>query len=120
MQKGHLLEFACEACQNPISFSIFDLDNGKGELVCSDCSLAYDFSDDTLKRQLKKFTDLCRQIQQSEEILSQTSIGIYVGDQEIKVPFKILLTRLNSTLDLKIGNTPLAINFRIEPSKDTH
>jgi hypothetical protein len=67
-------------------------------------------------RQLKKFELLCRQIHHSEEILSNTSVGIFVGDREIKVPYKLLLTRLNSTLNLMMGDRPLAITFRIEPT----
>lgn len=118
MQKGHILEFACQECQSPIQFSIFELENREGEIPCNKCETIYDFSDPTLKRQLKKFEALCRQIQQSEEILSNTSIGIFVGEQEVKVPFKLLLTRLNSTLDLIVGDKPLSIIFRIEPSKD--
>lgn len=118
MQKGHVLQFSCQSCQSPVHFSVFDLNKNEGEIVCSNCSLTYQFQDEALQRQLIKFENLCRQIQASEEILSQTSIGIYVGDKEIKVPFKILLSRLNSTLDLKVGDRSLTITFRIEPSKD--
>lgn len=118
MQKGHQLEFACQSCQSPVSFSVLELNKQEGEITCPDCSLVYDFSDETLQRQLQKFESLCRQIQNSEEILSNTAIGIYVGDREIKIPFKLLLTRLNSTLDLMVGNKPLKIMFRIEPTKD--
>lgn len=118
MQKGHLLEFACRTCNAPVHFSVFDLEKREGEIQCSECSLIYDFSDETLRRQLRKFENLCRQIQLSDEILSQASIGITVGGREVKIPFKILLTRLNSTLDLLIGDQPLTITFRIEPSTD--
>ncbi len=116
MQKGHVLEFLCQSCQGPVDFSIFELDKREGEVTCSHCSLIYDFSDENLKRQLKKFEDLCRQIQISEEILSNTAIGIYAGGKEVKIPFKLLLTRLNSTLELMIGNKPISITFRIEPT----
>lgn len=118
MQKGHLLEFACQACGSPVCFSIFDLDKKEGEISCPECSLTYDFSDEILKRQLHKFGALCQQIQNSEEILSNTNIGISVGDREVKIPFKLLLTRLNSSLDLVVGDKHLTIKFRIEPTKD--
>lgn len=118
MQKGHVLEFSCQSCKSSVCFSIFDLDKNEGEIPCSECSLVYDFGDEDLKRQLKKFEGLCRQIQQSEEILSNTSIGIHIGDREVKIPFKLLLTRLNSTLDLMVDDKPLTIVFRIEPTRD--
>jgi hypothetical protein len=118
MQKGHFLQFACQTCQYPVYFSVFDLEKTKGGISCSNCSIFYDFNDESLKQQVRKFESLCRQIQLSEDILSNTSIGIYIGDREVKIPFKILLTRLNSTLDLMVGDRPLTITFRIEPSKD--
>jgi hypothetical protein len=118
MQKGHLLQFNCQSCLNPVDFSIFDIEE-KGGITCPDCQTHYDFSDEKLNRQLRLFENLCRQIQLSEEILSNTSVGIYTGDREIKIPYKILLTRLNSTLDLMIDGRPLTITFRIEPTADT-
>ena len=118
MQKGHFLQFCCQSCQNPIQFSVFDLERREG-ISCKECGLLYDFSDEGLKRQLQKFENLCRQIQLSEEILSNTSVGIFIGDREVKIPYKLLLTRLNSTLDLMVGDRPLTITFRIEPVLDT-
>lgn len=117
MQKGHFLQFCCQSCQHSIQFSLFNLEDSR--IPCSNCGIVYDFNEEGLKRQLKKFEDLCRQIQLSEEILSNTSVGIYMGDREIKIPYKLLLTRLNSTLDLMVGDKPLAITFRIEPIKET-
>lgn len=119
MQKGHLLQFSCQSCQHPVQFSMFDLDKSKEGTRCSSCGLVYDFSDETIQRQLRKFIDLCLQIQRSEEILSNTSVGVYIGDREVKIPYKLLLTRLNSTLDLMVGDRPLTITFRIEPATDT-
>lgn len=119
MQKGHVLEFSCQSCQKPIIFSLFELEKKEGHVKCPECKIIYDFEDETLLRQLRKFEALCRQIQASEEILSNTSIGLFVGDKEVKIPFKLLLTRLNSTLDLILDDKPLSIRFRIEPTKDT-
>lgn len=118
MQKGHCLQFCCQSCQNPIQFSVFDLEQNE-KICCSECGLLYDFDDEGLKRQLRKFENLCRQIKLSEEILSNTSIGIYLGDREVKIPYKLLLTRLNSTLDLIMGDRPLTITFRMEPILET-
>jgi Zn ribbon nucleic-acid-binding protein len=118
MQRGHFLQFCCQACQNHIQFSVFELEKSEN-ITCLECGLVYDFKDEVLRRQLRKFESLCRQIQLSEEILSHTSVGIYMGDREVKIPYKLLLTRLNSTLDLMIGDRPLAITFRIEPTIDT-
>lgn len=118
MQKGHHLEFDCLDCQDPVHFSIFDLDKSDSPIVCSGCKKQYLLEDDTLKRQLRKFEALCKQIVDCEEILGNTSIGINVGDQHVKIPYKLLLTRLNSSLDLTIGDQKVSILFRLEPGLD--
>ena len=113
----HPLQFICQSCQTPVDFAVFELDQ-HSEVSCHDCGLTYDFGDPVLLRQLRKFENLCRQIHLSEEILSNTSVGIYLGDREIKIPYKILLSRLNAKLDLLIGGKPLCVTFRIEPALD--
>jgi hypothetical protein len=118
MQKGQHLEFACQTCKNPIRFSIFELEKGHGLIICSHCNTKYALGDDTLKRQLRKFEALCKQIRDSEEILGNTSVGIDIGEHRVQIPYKLLLTRLSSSLNLKIGNEPVSIQFRIEPIKE--
>lgn len=118
MQKKQQLQFNCQSCQNPVNFSVFELEDKHSLIQCEKCHKKYAFQDETLKRQLKKFEALCRQIVESEEILSQTAVGIDIGEHHVKVPYKILLTRLNSTLDLMIGDEPVSITFRVEPVKD--
>jgi hypothetical protein len=116
-KKIQTLQISCQGCQQPVCFSVFELENNN-TLNCSNCSKKYVFADETLKRQLKKFEALCRQILDAEEILSHTAVGIDVGEHHVKVPYKLLLTRLSSTLDLMIGNQPVSIAFRVEPLRD--
>ena len=117
MQKGHLLQINCQNCAEPLLFSVFELKKHP-QLTCLKCGLTYDFADPTLVGQLAKFEALCRQIQLSKDILSNMSIGITVGDREVKIPYKLLLSRLNSLLDLKVGEKTLSIKFRVEPIED--
>ena len=117
MQKGHSLEFSCQNCKQPVTFSLFSLEQHM-PLSCPKCQKQYAFDDETLLRQLRKFEALCHQIHESEEILSDTAVGVHIGGEEVKIPFKLLLTRLSTSLDLMIGDQPLAIAFRIEPAQD--
>lgn len=117
MQKGHTLEFKCLSCGSPVTFSIFDLDS-QTTIRCQDCEKQYAFTDPILIRQLKKFEALCRQIQDSEEILGAANVGVDVGEHHVKVPYKLLLTRLSSSLNLKMAGQDVPIFFRIEPSRD--
>jgi hypothetical protein len=66
-------------------------------------------------RQISLFIDLCTQLKKSEEILSSSSIAVNVGSSEVKLPFKLLLTRLRSTLDLEIEGSKVTISSRAEP-----
>ncbi|CCB91895.1 putative uncharacterized protein [Waddlia chondrophila 2032/99] len=118
MQKGHHLEFDCLECSEPVNFSIFDLDKPDSPIICSGCRKHYVLDDETLRRQLRKFEALCRQIVESEEILGNAAIGIDVGSQKVKIPYNLLLTRLNSSLDLTIGDRSVSILFRMEPGLD--
>lgn len=118
MQKGHRLQFSCQNCQHPVNFSVIDLDE-QGEVVaCQECQKRYSLNDKTLTRQLRKFEALCRQIVDSEEILSNTSVGINVEGHQVSIPYKLLLSRMTSQLELKMGDQKILITFRLEPLKD--
>lgn len=118
MQKGHTLQFKCINCDFSIAFSVFDLED-QANICCHGCEKKYAFTDQVLIRQIKKFEALCRQIQDSEEILGSASVGVDVGEYHVKVPYKLLLTRLSSSLDLNMGEHKVSIFFRIEPARDT-
>lgn len=117
MQKGHSLQFKCLSCHCPVIFSIFSLDS-EMDIPCHTCEKKYRFNDPILIRQLKKFEALCRQIHDSEEILGSASVGVDVGEHHVKVPYKLLLTRLSSSLELDMAGQKVSIFFRIEPSRD--
>lgn len=118
MIKKQTLQFTCQGCKSSVIFSVFDLDSQDGNVSCSHCQKKYQFQDENLRRQMRKFEALCLQILDAEEILSHTAVGIDIGEHHIKVPYKLLLTRLNSKLDLRIGDRPFSISFRMEPLID--
>ena len=112
-----MFQIDCLCCKRPVAFSIGDLDAPDYYTSCSECGKKYGFQGETLKRQLKMFAELCRQIQQSEEILGNTAVAVDVGPHNVKIPFKLLLTRLKSTLDLQVGDTKLVVTYRVQPIK---
>lgn len=117
MQKGCNLQISCINCHETIQFSLLNLQHEK-KIDCQGCGKNFDFSDNTLLKQVDQFVTLCSTLHECQDILSNTSIGIYVNGQEILVPYKLLLTRLNSKLELDIGGQPCNISFRVEPSLD--
>ena len=108
------LAFECQSCKASVPLPLFALEKHP-DISCPSCKIAYRLDDEVLIRQLKKFYALCMQIYASQEILSMASIGVDVGPSKVKIPFKLLLTRLSSYLDLTIGGKPLIISFRFEP-----
>lgn len=114
MQKGNRLQFSCPKCHHTVNFSINELDKGQA-LKCGQCHRQYTLNDEKLKRQIAKFEALCSQIADSEEILANTSVGIDVEGHKVDIPYKLLLTRMTSKLNLKIGDDEIAIAFRTEP-----
>jgi len=117
MPSPNALEFACLHCSEPVAFSVFDLNEGNKTITCEHCQKKYIFDDENLLRQLKIFEKLCTQIRESEEILGKTSVGIDIGAHHVQVPFKLLLTRLSTSLDLVIGEKNVSIMFRVEPTE---
>ncbi len=97
-------------------FSILELDAESHIATCPTCNKKYAFQEETLKRQLKKFAALCQQIQESQEILGDANVAVDVAGQQVLVPFKLLLTRLKSVLNLQIGNKRTLVAFRVEPT----
>ena len=117
MKDPRSLEFCCQTCETPVTFDLFELEKEELPCVtCPKCKKEYLFEDETLRRQLNKFVALCNQLRDSEEILGETSVGVTLGDKEVEVPYKLLLTRLNSKLNLEMGGQQVSITFRAEPT----
>ncbi len=84
---------------------------------CSGCNKQFGIESDVMARQIKQFVALCQQLKASEEILSNSAIAVTVGSVEVKIPFRLLLTRLKSTLDLEVDGKQISISSRTEPLK---
>lgn len=117
MQRGPHLTFNCVFCEKPVSFSVWNVLEEDHPIDCSHCRKKYIFNQEIL-RQLRKFESLCLQIHESEEILGSTHVAIDIGSHNVKVPYRLLLTRLSSVMNLTIGDKSLEIAFRTEPLID--
>ena len=126
MQLGSVLEFHCVAkgCRHAIKFAILDVKDDQ-RLMCAACGQSYFFNKE-LVCALATFDKLCRAIHESEGILSDTNVAVNVAGHEVKIPFRLLLTRLNTSLTIRIpqeinGKTvehPIDIQFRLQPLTD--
>ncbi len=114
----YTFEFDCQSCRKPVSFSTTLLESAAAVAKCKECGKSYCIEDESLRDQLKQFEALCIQIRKSQGILGNASVGVNVGENYVKIPYKLLLARLTSHLDLMIGDQPLTITLRVEPLED--
>jgi len=118
VQVGNNLEFQCitDGCGELVKFSVFDVTKNHG-LRCTACGKEYTLGEELVAK-LDKFERLCRAVNEAEDILSETNVGINVYSHQVRIPFRLLLTRLNTQLNLTVGGKDIQIRFRVSPSKD--
>jgi hypothetical protein len=117
MPEGNDIEFPCVGteCGHILSFSAVDPVSER-VIVCPSCKKKYEF-DASLMAKFEKFDRLVRAVREAEGILGDVNIGIDVEGHSVKVPYRLLLTRMNTYLTLKIGDRDVKFRFRVEPLK---
>ena len=108
---------SCVNCKTPVPFALRSLDTLPCIAKCPGCGKPFGIEPGSLARQIKLFIALCQQIKAAEEILADAAIGIQVGKDEVKIPFRLLLTRFRSTLDIDVDGQKFSISYRTEPLK---
>jgi len=111
--KAHHIEFQCVGCGNPVAFSILQVD-AAGRLACATCGKGYGFTSELLDK-VRLFERLLAAVYDARDLLGSANVGIAFRDEEVKVPYRLLLTRLNSLLTLNIGEKETVFRFRVEP-----
>jgi hypothetical protein len=114
---GFSLEIHCTNCGTLVSIPYRPTAKQPWIARCSGCGKQFGIDSNTIARQIKLFTALCHQLKESEEILANAFIAVTVGSTEVKIPFRLLLTRLKTTLDLNVDGTKMTVSSRTEPLK---
>ncbi len=114
MANGNI-EFECiqDGCGETVGFSLLSPDKDQ-DLRCDKCSKVYHL-DAALVDKLKKFETLVLSVKNAKDILGNTYVGVTVNEKSVKIPYRLLLTRMNTMVDLKIGDQTLTMRFRVEP-----
>ncbi len=107
------IEITCLACRKPVSFSLMDI-TADAELLCTECGKKYTFNRALIEK-ISRFEKLLAAVYDARDLLGNANVGIYFNEQEVKVPYRLLLTRLNTMLTLSVGDKEMAFRFRIEP-----
>ncbi len=111
------VDFEClnDECGKTVQFSLFDASGKDFQAVCSQCHKAYSF-DDSLRKKLRVFLELIFAIRNAEDILGDCNVAVTVPAGSVKIPYALLLTRLNTIITLKLGDRNVDFHFRVEPS----
>ena len=97
----------------PIDFSLTEIE-GNGTLVCPRCRKAYSFHPDFVDK-IKRFYKLVEAVQDARDILGNANVAINIKGNEVKIPYRLLLTRMNTLITLKMDDGELTFRFRVEP-----
>ena len=114
---GATLDFCCKAsgCEGVVKFNLADVVDPDFQAVCPVCHNAYEL-DDELRDKLKRMLELIIAIRNSEDILGDSVVSVNVAGGEVRIPYALLLTRLNTIITLDIGGNKTDFHLWVEPS----
>ena len=115
------LDFICAEpdCDAVVKFDLTDIAKDDFQTLCPKCHKPYQFNAE-LREKLMKLHHLVLALRQAESILGDCNVAVTVPGGEVKIPYALLLTRLNTMITLNVGDTTVDFHLRIEPtSTDT-
>jgi uncharacterized Zn-finger protein len=113
-------EFHCidPECNHEIAIDLIDAQGKAGEVRCPVCHREYHFEGEFIGK-LRRLRNLILAVQDVQDILDSTSIGITTVNGELKLPYRLLLTRMNTVISLDIEGKKVDFYFRTEPLNPT-
>lgn len=115
------VDFECfeSECNGVVQFNLKDALADEFQVLCPKCHRSYEF-DNNLKEKLNKLCELIIAVRKAEDILGDCNVAVTLPGQTVKIPYALLLTRLNTMITLKVGKKDVDFHFRVEPaSPDT-
>jgi len=111
------VDFECfeTNCSGIIKFNLIEVARDNFQSLCPDCHRPYVF-DKHLREQLNKFLNLIMAVREAENILGNCNVAVTVPGGEVKIPYTLLLTRLNTMITLNFGDRNVDFHFRVEPA----
>ena len=113
------IDFDCidEECGRTVQFNLMNLEKNDGLVTCVHCHRGYEFDED-FRQKLGKPKTLVLSVKDAEDILGNVNIAVTTPAGEVKIPYQLLLTRLNTLITLDVSGRKIDFNFRIEPLND--
>ncbi len=110
-----LIDFECLApdCLATVQCNLMQLEERKGRISCPQCRREYRF-DSKFRDKLRRFRKLILAIREAEDLLGDVSVGVTTAVGEERIPYRLLLTRLNTLISLEFGGRKVDFRFRVE------
>jgi len=115
------IDFKCfeEGCEGVVKFNLNEVASRDFQAVCPVCHHPY-VLDAALQDKLNRMLKLIEALRNSEDILGDSIVSVNVAGGEVKIPYALLLTRLNTMISLEVGNRKTDFHLWVEPtSPDT-
>lgn len=111
------LDFCCqtEKCTGIVKFNLSDVEDPEFQAICPECHRAYAL-DDTMRSKLQRMLELVVAIRNSEDILGDSIVSVNVAGGEVRIPYALLLSRLNTIITLEINGNKTDFHLWVEPS----
>lgn len=112
------IDFHCleDDCSGVVKFNLAEVCDSDFQAVCPKCHRAYELDSD-LQDKLGRMLKLVAAIRDAEDILGDSSVAVTVaGAKEVKIPYALLLTRLNTLITLNFGDKKVDFHLWIEPA----
>ena len=111
------LDFRCltDDCSGVIAFDLESITDPEFQAVCPICHRAYAL-DDTLRGKLAKMMKLIAAIRECEDILGDSVVSVNVAGGNVRIPYALLLTRLNTMISLDVAGKKTDFHLWVEPS----
>ena len=111
------IDFLCltEECTGVVEFNLAEIAQNDFQAVCPVCHRAYTL-DAALRDKLERMMKLIEALRNSEDILGDSVVSVNVAGGEVRVPYALLLTRLNTLITLNLGGKPTDFHLWVEPS----
>ena len=111
------LDFCCQSqdCSGIVKFDLADVTDPDFQAVCPECHRAYAL-DDNMRGKLQRMLDLVIAIRNSEDILGDSVVSVNVAGGEVRIPYALLLSRLNTIITLEINGNKTDFHLWVEPS----
>ncbi len=111
------IDFHCfdPGCEGIVKFNLADVSARDFQAVCPKCHHSYEL-DDKLRDKLGRMLELIGAIRRAEDILGDSNVSVNVDGREVKIPYALLLTRLNTLITLEVGDRKVDFHLWVEPS----